>query len=1627
MNLLHFRYRERQPEKFYPKLSRAIVGVCTGSLAAIAATIARSDADFLNLAFEFVLLALRIGIEVSRRSCSIETSSEPWSVAIMKSNLDDTSVAIETFNRSQALPVHKTVFIGAQSEAGLTLTGPPSVLNRFLEETVCMKVLQKRTLPIYGLFHAPHLPLPDLPTILGVSDLWNRQTAPAVQSSLILSSCNLSNAGDNTLRELLSVVITDILRQPLDLNLIVQRTQSQARGHAVRFVSIGPAHTGLFKRSLPVVETERFGSPKLPSADQVSTKHDYRDAIAVVGMACRTPGAQNVDELWELFLEGRDMHRQVPPDRFDIKTHYDPTGKVPNTTISQWGCFDDHVAEFDLALFKMSPREALQTDPCHRMMLITGYEALESAGYYDPGGPRPKFGTFYGQAGDDYRQVNSGQNIDTNYITGGIRAFAPGRVSYYFGWEGPSMNIDTACSSSAVAINQACSSLRLGESDMALAGGVNLLTSSDFFAGLSRAKFISTTGPCKTLDETADGYCRADGAGSVVLKRYEDAFRDNDNIIGIIRSIETGHAGTAISITHPEPDTQIAVFQNILSRVGMDARDIDHVEMHGTGTQAGDMAETESIFGLVQAAGGPRPEGRPLTIASVKPNIGHSEGASGVTSLIKALLMMKHHVNPHHIGIKTRLNPKLPHLASLGIVPPLSNAPYMPTSDKRRIVVNNFNATGGITAILVEEHISNRLTSKDLRGDYPIVLSAANQKTLLKSMTQLQAHMKTQHGINLSHLSYTLTARRLHHNYGFACVVNSIDELTRELENSISSQNLSRVNKRGSLASTVFVFTGQAVSYMGMAKVLFKTNDVFRSHLTRSDALCQTMGLPSFLEIIDNDSDNNNLSGISPTKTHLALVALEIALAYLFDSWGIQPTAVLGHSLGEYSALCVSQALSLADTLYLVGKRAQLMEVLCRPYEYSMVATSLSPKEAQSYVSMFPEIRVSCLNGPSQTVLSGRKAAVDECVVYLELQKVKVKRLSVEYAFHSAQMDVLLPEYERIATGVSFREPIIPLISTHLGRATHADDLTADYLCQQTRQPVNFMQAVETISLAGKGDSVLWIELGPAPACSHLINLITNTTNTVAALDPRKPNWRTISSVMAKHYMSRGNVAWNEFHMQYLDSLRLIKTPSYPFDMTRHWMQYEGDWSITKNRGSSQTNCPPPSPIALSSSTLQWLHNVADSQGMRTLVFGSDLKLVRSIDLVYYFEVDGSSSTTSAVYLDMSMTAAKELWNRSDRKIPCPGLEVTAFEFLETSLPSEDVDRYIRITATERASDQSTVDIIIVSNAKDNSSEVECRLAKCKVVFGDTNEWTTEAETTAFLYQSRMDLLEMVSRTIPGLSKETTSVKNIQSLSLALGSLEAVARITFQASQGQYACAPQFSDAVLHLPRLLFAKEDTLHPVTSWQRIRILRPVIPDTQYRCHVRTYAQTTNPHSMTATIQVFDLQDRLVAEFRNIQYQPISSTDKKESPSQENMSRPTVVCLDIQGTTMVNSISNSPTQPEINMPTQLKSTPLASIPPIASLMQSPLKHTDSSAQEKSHINIPLILELLASELGVPLDSTTEHEPFEDMGVDSIMSMTLLAKMQELVAMKLPGSLLIERNSFAKLREFFLDSQGA
>ena len=355
-----------------------------------------------------------------------------------------------------------------------------------------------------------------------------------------------------------------------------------------------------------------------PRKDCASDPED--DPIAIVAMSGRFPGGENLDEFWTSLEEGKSLHKPIPPERFDASRYFDAYGKSGGTSPAPHGCFVDCVGDFDTSLFSISAREAKQTDPTQRLLMMTSYEALEMAGYSrDYEGT---VGTFFGQTTDDWREANAGQSPDIYYVPGTIRAFGPGRLNYFFKWEGPSYSIDTACSSSLAAIELACQSLQLGNCDMAIAGGGNVLTGPNMFRGLSKGGFLSPTGSCKTFDNEADGYCRGEGVGVVILKSLSKAIADKDNVYGIIRGIATNHSAHAISITHPHQGAQEQLFRQTLRHAGVSPSLVDYVELHGTGTQAGDRIEVASVANAFSDMSKPD---SPLYIGSVKANMGHGE------------------------------------------------------------------------------------------------------------------------------------------------------------------------------------------------------------------------------------------------------------------------------------------------------------------------------------------------------------------------------------------------------------------------------------------------------------------------------------------------------------------------------------------------------------------------------------------------------------------------------------------------------------------------------------------------------------------------------------------------------------------------------------------------------------------------------------------------------------------------------------------------------------------------------------------------------------------------------------------------------------------------------------------
>jgi acyl transferase domain-containing protein len=950
-------------------------------------------------------------------------------------------------------------------------------------------------------------------------------------------------------------------------------------------------------RSPPVVEglvsTLREAHPDLSITahdlagwlSTVPTEHSKNGddtKIAVVGMSCRLPGGgDDLEHFWQILEEGQDAHHQhVPADRYDVQTHTDPTGRRPNTSQTPFGCFVDNPGLFDASFFDMSPREAGQTDPTHRLALLTAYEALENSGYVPDrtfSTTRQTVGTIYGQCSDDYREANAGQEIDMYFIPGNYRAFAPGRISYFFKFSGSSFSCDTACSASLAAVQIACAALGHGEANMVVAGGLNIITSSDSFAGLSRAYFLSKTGGCKVFDDGADGYCRADGVGSLVLKRLPDAQKDNDKILGVILATGTNHSSAAVSLTHPHAPTQERLYRSVLSEAGISPLDVDLVEMHGTGTQAGDAAEMESVtnvFSPSDGRGARRSE--TLHIGSVKANLGHGEAAAGVTALIKALLILKHNAIPKHVGIKTQLNSKFPDLERLNVHIPTDTIPWPRRADRKRyIMVNNFSAAGGNTSLVVAEPPER--PPPEPRGwpgmGFVVCVSAKSGISLHRNLKRLIAYIEDHStSIHLPSLSYTSTARRIHHVHRIAVHGCSIEEVLKSLRLRLPETTdaaKQRAMPVGAMAAPriAFVFSGQGSFYTGISRALVEHYPPYKKEIQRLDRLCLLHGFPSILPGLE--LGGHDVANLTPIVAQLTTVCVQVALYRLWTSLGVAPHIVIGASIGEYAALHAAGALSASEIIYLVGHRALLMQELCTANTHTMLAVQATVEQVRQCVHDSSLYEVACVNSPNSITLAGTIANIDAMKISLESQGYRTAPLNVAYAFHSSHIEPTIDRFDALAVRVSTRPLKIPLISPLLRDTIYAgQELPETYLRDATRQTVHFWEALEN---ACEQDLIppktAFVEIGIHPTYSSAVRaIVPDTAAIVSTLRSDEDNWNTLTGSMAKLYEAGVHLGWNELYKPYESELRLLDLPTYQWNLKNYWIQHNGDWLLTKDR-----------------------------------------------------------------------------------------------------------------------------------------------------------------------------------------------------------------------------------------------------------------------------------------------------------------------------------------------------------------------------------------------------------------------------------------------------------------------------
>ena len=874
--------------------------------------------------------------------------------------------------------------------------------------------------------------------------------------------------------------------------------------------------------------------------------------IAIIGLGCRFPQAETPEAFWHLLSNGIDAVSEVPPDRWNIERLYQEQPATPGKMSTRWGGFLSQVDGFDPLFFNISPKEAERIDPQQRLFLEVAWEALEHAGLATDKLAKTATGVFAAMAVVNYDQLLYKNVADLTQISaydgiGTTLSLAASRLSYLLDLKGPSLAVETACSSSLVATHLACQSLRTRESNLCIVGGVNLILTPELNIVFSQAQMMSPDGRCKAFDADANGYVRGEGCGVVILKRLTDAIEDRDNILAVIKGSAINQDGQSNGITAPNGPSQRAVIRQALKNAGVKPAQVSYVEAHGTGTPLGDPIEVKSLKKVLMRD---RPLDRPCHIGSVKTNIGHLESAAGIAGLIKVVLALQHREIPPNLHFK-RLNPYI-RLKKTSLTIPTKKQSW--SSESTRIAGISSFGFGGTNAHLVVEEAtqSDSPVGEDNPPERPLqilTLSAKSDRALTQ-LAQRYSNFLASESASLADVCFTANTGRTHFKRRLVAISKTKTELQQSLKAFATGETATVTTNCLSVGTpkVAFLFTGQGSQYAGMGRELYKTQPTFRRALDRcAEILTAYLDLP-LLEIIYPDAT----SQIDRTEyTQPALFALEYALAELWQSWGVRPNLVMGHSVGEYVAACLAGVFSLEDGLKLIAERGRLMQSL--PADGAMIALLTEPERAIAAIEAESEVEIAAFNGTENIVISGKTSAVRRVANKLEAEGVKTKTLQVSHGFHSYLMEPILEDFARVAKEVTYSTPKIDLVSNLTGELATNEIATPEYWCQHLRHPVQFATGMATLSQL---DCPILLEVGSKPILLGMGSrcLAEDDRYTfVPSLRPQVSDWQQIVASLAELYLQGVKIDWQGFEADYPQRRRLV-LPTYPFQRSRYWI-----------------------------------------------------------------------------------------------------------------------------------------------------------------------------------------------------------------------------------------------------------------------------------------------------------------------------------------------------------------------------------------------------------------------------------------------------------------------------------------
>ncbi|WP_437597390.1 SDR family NAD(P)-dependent oxidoreductase [Sorangium sp. So ce590] len=891
-------------------------------------------------------------------------------------------------------------------------------------------------------------------------------------------------------------------------------------------------------------------APRAPSVAAQPAAAPEAEPIAIVGLSCRLPGGGGDPEaFWRMLEDGVDAIQRVPATRW-------PDDAIPDGPPgTRWAGLLDSVDAFDARFFGIAPREATSLDPQQRLLLEVAWEAFEDAGQPPERLLRSRTGVFVGMAAQDYQHRVASldpRQLDAYCATGTWASTAAGRLSYVFGLEGPSMTVDTACSSSLVAIHLACQSLRSGESDMAIAGGVSLILSSLTMCLVGQTHALSPDGRCKTFDAAANGYVRAEGCGMVVLKRLSDAQRDGDRIWALVRGSAVNQDGRSSGLTAPNVLSQQALLRQALENARVSPAQVGYVEAHGTGTSLGDPIE---LTALKEVLGGPRPDGLPCWLGSVKTNIGHLEAAAGVAGLIKVVLALRHEILPKHLHFQT-LNPRIS-LEGTPFAVPVAPLPWPSGGAPRIAGVSSFGISGTNAHVVVQEPPPPAPPAPADRAQVVLLPLSARSPAALSAMAEAYRRLLVEDPagarVDLADLAYTASARRGHHEHRLAVTGGSRQELAGLLEAYGRGEEAAGVARGDARAAArprvVFVFPGQGSQWLGMGRQLLAEEPIFREALVACDAAIARETGWSLLEELHAGEERSRLAQIDVVQP--ALFAIGVALSALFRSWGVEPDAVVGHSMGEVAAAHVSGALTLDDAARVICRRSKLLRRLSGAGAMALV--ELPMDQARQAISGYAgSVSVAVSNSERSTVLSGEPLALDEILAELTRRGVFCRRVKVDVASHSPQVDPLLGELRAALDGLAPVAGRVPMRSTVSGEICRGEELGPDYWARNLRDPVLFSGAVQRLADDGHA---LFIEMSPHPVLSPAIEEGLRAKVPVGAALPsmrrERDEKRCLLEALGALYAHGYPVEWKR---QYPSGGRCVSLPAYPWQRERYWI-----------------------------------------------------------------------------------------------------------------------------------------------------------------------------------------------------------------------------------------------------------------------------------------------------------------------------------------------------------------------------------------------------------------------------------------------------------------------------------------